>query len=532
MTEYKSDFLLSVVVVALFFQFAVASQRVEVGGCIVRPVWCCVQAQVAAAASHTAEAAQQAVQDVLDGRTLIVEENVALEEQLLSLRNEAAAAQQQHGELESRVAAAASDIRAVQARADTAAKRAEQDRKRLHDEIEELKEGRTTLLGRIRDMALRKNGDSSSHTAELATAAADAATKSETSTASAAAVGASVLVSGGATRQVVDAACQCSGAWGDVEMARRTLGRGLSHQQSHSGGQGLLEDEMQELQDPVSLRVAEQAGAVVAARGEGAADQNGADPSAVASGTRENEIGSVGLDSLEGWRALLPPVGRGSGIVAAVADTQVGVLDNVHSLLDRVAKERVRSQQHIAAQTAEIELLRAAVVAAGAVAPQCGIWHNPTQQESENGKASGSADAELQGPGDSTTTAAVGERLDAPVEQGGVQALPREQYTTEMGGANGVNGSVADLKSNGVHHQGSGDEIENISEAFLADPVAIAQHLTPTKSIPRQRGQPVDQKGPVGSSKATPSPSRGRWFGGMFGRSPSKSPQATLLNSA
>ena len=177
-----------------------------------------VQAQIAAAASQTAEAAQQAVQDVLDGRILIVEENVALEEQLLSLKNEAAAAQQQRSELESRVAAAASDVRAVQARADTAAKRAEQDRKRLLDEIEDLKEGRTTLLGRIRDMALRNQGDS--HTATGAAMAAEVSTASGT---------ADSRVPSGAARNVADAGCQCSGAWGDVEIARQVLGLSLIH---------------------------------------------------------------------------------------------------------------------------------------------------------------------------------------------------------------------------------------------------------------------------------------------------------------
>ena len=224
-------------------------------------------------------------------------------------------------------------------------------------------------------------------------------------------------------------------------------------------------------------------------------------------------------------RQLLPPVGRGSGVVAAVADTQVGVLDNVHALLDQVAKERLRSKQHIAAKTAEVELLRAAVVAAGGVLPQCGIWHDPTQPDAAD--AGGGVDP-LTGKQAGCASDSVGQASSAAAENGAVRD------SAAAGGQNGAHNSVEALLSNGAHHGASGthaaangDEIEKMSAAFLAEPGADAQHHTPTKSI-----EQAGTKGQAGSSTATPSPSRG-WFGGMFGRSPSrKSPQPTLLNSA
>lgn len=467
---------------------------------------------MAADAQQTAEAAKQAVQDVLDGRTLIVEENVALEEQVLELKNQVAAAQQHHSELESRVAAAGSDVKAVQAKADTAEKRAEQDRKRLLNDIEELLETRTTLLGRIRDMALEKGlAPVAAATNEIGAMApaADVASRS-----------ADVGVNGAAVawdKQVADAACQCSGASGDIEAARRALGRGLSGRRFDGSDHTILEDEVQELQDPASLRVAEQANA--ASRDAIATDQS-----------RDHKVGDADLVTdgsamaLEGWRALLPPVGRGSGVVAAVADTQVGVLDSVHALLDKVAKERARDRQNIVHKTAEINLLKAAVLAAGGVLPQCGIWHDPNQPE--NGEADLGKDS--QAVSSNAATSVVQKLSSAPEEP---QTAAGQALHTRLASENGGD-TVSDTNGvNGIHGRvqlaANSDEIEQISSALMEDPGTVAANRTPSKSIE----QTVAKAAAVESTKTTPSPSRG-WFG-MFGRSPARnSSQPNLLNSA
>jgi hypothetical protein len=475
-----------------------------------------VQAQVAAEASHTAEEAKQAVQDVLDSRARIVQENVDLEEQVLELKNAAAAAQQHRSELESCVASAAHDVAAEKARADAAAKRAEQDRRRLLDEIEELKEGRTALLMRMRDMTRGQNA------ADSPPGPADPPTHTENRNAASAAER--------STREVADAACQCSDAWGDVNRARAQLGRNLSQRSSHGRSREILEEEVEQLQDPASLRVAEQASAALERR------SNSSD--SVAAG-RDAVTGSVVPGKLEGWRALLPPVGRGSGVVAAVADTQVAVLESVHGLLDRVEQERVRARETIAAKTAEIELLRAAVVAAGGSLPQLSssIEHGPTEASRDNGQQLPSIPQERSNgfaadTGGATATASAAAAAATAGKESHQSVSPRA-----VSSAAGLSGAAATAaageNTNGMHAEASviaaGGVAGGNSDSALHATSADAKQKTPRKHA----GVSADEAGAPGSGVgATPSPARG-WFGGMFRRSPSqKSPPPTLLNSA
>lgn len=284
-----------------------------------------VQTAIAMEAAQEAEGARRAVADVLEGRRAIAEENITLEEQLLELRNAAAAAQQERSELESRLAAGAAEVRSAEARAAAAAERAERDKDRLREEIAALQEGRAGLMARLKEMAARKGparGDA---------AAVDAASQTE---------GAMEAREGQR-----EAACQASVVQDALDMARRALGE-------VSEGEGVTEAEERMLRgDTVSARIAEQAMADVA-------------------GLPEVSAAAVdGRDVLLSWRALMPPAGWGSGVAATVADTQHSVLESVHGLLDGLAEERAQSRATLAEKDEQIEALKAALVVVGATVP-------------------------------------------------------------------------------------------------------------------------------------------------------------------
>lgn len=278
-----------------------------------------VQTAIATDAAQEAEGARRAVADVLEGRRAIAEENIALEEQLLELRNAAAAEQQARSELDSQVAAAAADVRAAEARAAAAAERAERDKARLRQEIAELQDGRVGLMARLKEMAARKGP------APGAAGAVDASVQTE-----------GARGSGAEQREV---GCQVSVVQDALDMVRRALGE---------GGEGLeiTEEEEGVLRDPVSTRIADQA-------------------LADAEGLPEVAVGEAGRDVLQSWRALMPPVGWGAGVAATVADTQHSVLESVYGLLDGVAEERARSRADLAEKDSQIEALKAALAVAG-----------------------------------------------------------------------------------------------------------------------------------------------------------------------
>lgn len=282
-----------------------------------------VQTAIATEAAQEAEGARRAVADVLEGRRAIAEENIALEEQLLELRNAAAAAQQERSELESRLAAGAGELRAAEGRAAAAAERAEREKDRLREEIATLQEGRAGLMSRLKEMAARKGparGD---------TGAVDASSQTE---------GAAEPREG-----QQEAACQASVVQDALDMARRALGE-------VSEGEGVTDEEERLLRgDAVSARIAEQALADVAGLPE--------------------VMGADGRDVLLSWRALMPPAGWGSGVAATVADTQHSVLESVHGLLDGLAEERAQRRADLEEKDRQIEALKAALVVAGATVP-------------------------------------------------------------------------------------------------------------------------------------------------------------------
>lgn len=286
-----------------------------------------MQVAIATEAAQEADGARRAVAEVLEGRRAIAEENIALEEQLLELRNAAAEEQQRRSEMESRIAASAGEVRAAEARAATAAERAEREKARLREEIAALQEGRAGLMGRLKEMAARK-GPARAGT-DGADAAVDASVQTEDS----------AMPAGGRS----DAACQASVVADALEAARKALG-------DVGEGAGATEEEEAMLRDPVSARIAEEAAAAV--MGQPDAD----------------EIAG-GADVLQGWLALLPPAGWGDGVAATVADTQHSVLESVNVLLDSLAEERAGMRADLAEKDAQVEALKAALAVVGADVP-------------------------------------------------------------------------------------------------------------------------------------------------------------------
>lgn len=481
----------------------------------------------AAQARAALDAAQSAAQEMLEGRQALAAENVDLEERLLALRNEQLRAQQSGSEWESRVAAVRAEARRAEGAAAAALARKERERARLEERVAEVQGERERLLGRLKDLAVRKSGLGASEAAAMLAAAAAGSENGGATppVVRAEAVAQTDEAAPPAQQRAVstaDAACQSSAA-----PSPRAAVPPAAVQQAPQP----LEASAEVLRDPASTRIA-----ATSARAERFAALDGVQrmPSLAA--------------------ALLPPLHWGTGDAAAsVADTQVTVLDNIHRLVAQLADSKAQLR-------AELAAAHAALARAGLAVPSPEQSGGAAASSVQSAAASpcrhvtiaASPPVELRTPpgGPGAPEHVSPDVLTIGAEPHQAMSIPvaphvhseagpfTEQRVVQPGRADGGSAlglTAASLVAESAQRYGAADQLSALpisQDRHVVQPgldVARSAHTTPAK--PALDAAAVPQSAPATPADSRPARRRG-WLGGIFGSRRPVEPNRNILTAA